>query len=138
MTTPIVLGAANLAATGRQITSYIVRGLAVMFLAFDAGVKVIRHPAAIEATATLGFPTETLPALGALQLILLALYCIPRTAPVAAVLWTGYLGGAVAIHVRAGSPMLTHTLFPVWVGALLWAGLALRNRRLVDFFTGRN
>jgi hypothetical protein len=62
-------------------------------------------------------------------LVLLALYLIPRTAILGAVLWTGYLGGAVVIHLRINDPWLSHTLFPVYVGIFLWAGLWLRDRR---------
>jgi hypothetical protein len=61
---------------------------------------------------------------------LLALYLIPRTAPIGAILWTGYLGGAIASHVRAGNPLFTHMLFPIYIAALLWAGLWLRDRRV--------
>ena len=60
----------------------------------------------------------------------LALYLLPQTAVLGAILWTGYLGGAVATHVRIGNPMLSHALFPVYVGALLWLGLWLRDARL--------
>ena len=63
----------------------------------------------------------------------LALYLIPRTARVGVVLLTGFLGGAVASHVRVGDPLLTHVLFPIYVAALLWAGLALRDARLRAF-----
>jgi hypothetical protein len=57
-------------------------------------------------------------------------YLVPRTSLVGAVLWTGYLGGAIATHVRVGSPLLTHTLFPIYVAALVWGGLWLRDSRL--------
>ena len=60
----------------------------------------------------------------------LVTYVIPRTSVLGAVLWTGYLGGAVAIHVRAGSPLFSHTLFPIYVAAFLWGGLWLRDRRV--------
>lgn len=55
---------------------------------------------------------------------------LPRTSVLAAILWTGYLGGAVATHVRIGNPLFSHILFPVYVAALLWLGLWLRDRRL--------
>ena len=63
----------------------------------------------------------------------LALYLIPLTARVGVVLLTGFLGGAMASHVRVGDPLLTHVLFPIYVAALLWAGLALRDARLRAF-----
>jgi hypothetical protein len=57
-------------------------------------------------------------------------YLVPRTAVVGAVLWTGYLGGAIATHVRVGNPLLSHTLFPIYVAVLLWGGLYLRDSRV--------
>ena len=108
----------------------IVSGLAVLFLAFDAGMKLFAMPAAVEGTAQLGYPASALLGIGIVQLVCLALYLIPRTAVLGAVLWTGYLGGAVATHVRVESPLFTHTLFPVYVAAMLWAGLWLRDRRV--------
>jgi len=65
-----------------------------------------------------------------IELVCLALYLVPRTAVLGAVLWTGYLGGAVATHVRIGSPLFSHVLFPLYVAALLWVGLWLRDRSL--------
>lgn len=65
-----------------------------------------------------------------LQLVLLVCYLVPRTAPLGAILWTGYLGGAIATHVRLLNPLFTHILFPVYVAALLWGGLWLRDARV--------
>lgn len=109
---------------GRALTA-----IALVFLVFDASVKLLQRPEAIEGTVALGYPASVLVPLGLLQLTLLALYLIPRTALLGAVLWTGYLGGAVATHVRVGNPIASHILFPVYVGALLWGGLWLRDRR---------
>ena len=83
-----------------------------------------------DGTAQLGSQPHHLPILGAIQLACLALYLLPRTAPLGAVLWTGYLGGAIAVHVRVGNPLFTHVLFPTYVAALLWGGLWLRDRRV--------
>ena len=69
-------------------------------------------------------------AIGALELLCVALYLVPRTAVLGAMLLTAYLGGAVATHTRVASPLLTHTLFPVYVAVLLWTGLVLRESRL--------
>ena len=107
-----------------------VSALPVVFLALDAGLKLWRLPAAVAGTVQLGYPPEVVLPLGLLQAVLLALYVMPRTGVLGAVLWTGYLGGAVATHVRLGNPWLTHILFPVIVGGLLWLGLWLRDGRV--------
>ena len=108
----------------------ILSGWAVLFLAFDAGIKVLALPPAVEATTQLGLRASTLVGIGLIELFCLAVYLIPRTALIGAVLWTGYLGGAIATHVRVGSPLFTHTLFPIYVAALLWGGLWLRDGRV--------
>lgn len=106
----------------------ILSGLVVLFLAFDAAIKLLEVPAAVEATAKIGFPPGTLFTLGVIQLICLIVYLVPRTAVLGAVLWTGYLGGAVATHLRTGGPAFS-LVFPFLVAALLWGGLWLRDRR---------
>jgi hypothetical protein len=111
--------------TGRILT-----GLAVLFLLFDATMKLLQPVEAIKGTTDLGWPVEVILPLGILQLILLALYLIPRTSIFGAILWTGYLGGAIATHVRIGNPLFTHILFPIYIALLLWGGLWLRDRRL--------
>ncbi len=108
----------------------VLSALGVLFLAFDATLKVLRLPAAVEGTTQLGYPASVLLGLGLLQVACLVLYLVPRTAVLGAVLWTGYLGGAVATHVRVGHPLFSHVLFPVYVATLLWAGLWLRDRRV--------
>jgi len=74
------------------------------------------------------------PALGVVLLACVALYLTPRVAPLGAMLLTGYLGGAVAMHVRIGDPLFSHTLFPVYVGVMIWAGLMLRDSRVRKLF----
>jgi len=111
--------------TGRVIT-----GLVTLFLLFDATVKVLALPLAVDATTQLGYAARVVVPLGVLQVVLLVLYLVPRTAVLGAVLWTGYLGGAVATHLRVGAPFLGQTLFPTYVGALLWGGLWLRDATL--------
>ena len=105
-------------------------GLGVLFLAFDAIVKLLQLQVAVETTMQLGYPSHVIPMLGMLQLVCLVLYVVPRTAVLGAVLWTGYLGGAIATHVRVESPLFSHTLFPVYIAALLWLGLWFRDQRL--------
>ncbi|MGH7578762.1 MAG: DoxX family protein [Gemmatimonadales bacterium] len=104
--------------------------LAILFLLFDTVIKLIQHPSAVEGTMKLGYPEGVILGIGIVELLCLALYAYPRTAVTGAVLLTGYLGGAIATHVRIGSPLLSHTLFPIYVAALLWGGLYLREERL--------
>ena len=111
-------------------TGRVLSALAVLFLTFDATMKLMRNPMAVAGTKQLGYPEQVVFTLGVIQAICLALYLIPRTAVLGAILWTGYLGGAVATHVRVGDPLFTHILFPTYVAALLWGGLVLRNQRL--------
>jgi DoxX-like family len=115
----------------------ILSGLAVLFLLFDATLKVLQLPVAVQGTRELGYPESVILGLGIVQLVCLVLYLVPRTSVLGAVLWTGYLGGAVATHVRIGHPLFSHVLFPVYVAALLWAGLWLRDERLRAVFPMR-
>ncbi|HYG69347.1 MAG TPA: DoxX family protein [Anaeromyxobacteraceae bacterium] len=107
----------------------VLSGVGVAFLLFDAAIKVLQAPQAIEGTVQLGWPAHLLFGIGVLQLVLLVVYLVPRTAILGAILWTGYLGGAVATHVRLENPLFSHVLFPTYVAALLWAGLWLRDAR---------
>ena len=112
------------------IGGYVCTGLAGLFLTFDAVLKLLRLPVATEATTALGYPASTVFWIGLVQAVALALYLVPRIAVLGALLLTGHLGGAIATHVRVGSPMASHTLFPIYVAAILWAGLYLREPRL--------
>lgn len=108
----------------------IMSGIAVLFLLFDAAMKLARVQPVLEATAKLGYPTSIAFALGLLLLTCVVIYTIPRVSVLGAILLTGYLGGAVASHVRIGDPMFSHALFPVYIAVLLWGGLYLRESRL--------
>ena len=108
----------------------VLSALAVLFLTFDATMKLLRLPMAIDGTTELGYPASVVFPLGIVQVVCLILYLLPRTSVFGAVLWTGYLGGAIATHVRLGNPLFTHVLFPVYVALLLWGGLWLRDTRL--------
>jgi hypothetical protein len=111
-------------------TGVVLSSLAVLFLLMDATMKLLRLPAAVQGTKQLGYPENVVFVLGVIQLVCLILYLVPRTAVLGAILWTGYLGGAVATHVRVGNPLFSHILFPTYVAALLWGGLWLREQRL--------
>jgi hypothetical protein len=112
------------------ITGRVLSGIAVLFLLFDAIGKLLRPAAVLEGTTQLGWPVSVILPLGIIQMVCLVAYLIPRTSLLGAILWTGYLGGAVATHVRIGNPLFSHMLFPVYIAALLWLGLWLRARRL--------
>jgi hypothetical protein len=108
----------------------IISGLAVLFLTFDCTIKVLQLAPAMSGTSQLGYPTSAVLGIGIVELICLAVYLIPRTSVLGAILLTGYLGGAIATHVRVGSPLATHVLFPIYVAALIWGGLFLRDLRV--------
>ena len=108
----------------------ILTGLAVAFLIFDTVVKLNISKEAVEATAQLGWSVRHMPILAAIEVVCLTLYLIPRTAPIGALLWTGYLGGAIATHLRVDNPLFSHILFPIYVAALIWGGLYLRDARV--------
>ena len=104
--------------------------IGVLFLGLDGAMKVAQVRAVMEGMPQLGWPAHLALPLGVLLLACTALYAIPRTAILGAVLLTGYLGGAIATHARVGSPLFSHVLFPVYVAAILWGGLWLRDARV--------
>lgn len=106
--------------------------LVSLFLAMDAGGKLFAPAMMIANSPPLGLPTDIgfHRLLGAILVGSLALFLYPRTALLGAILLTGYLGGAVAIHTRVGSPLLSHTMFGVYLGVLLWAALWCRRPAL--------
>jgi hypothetical protein len=108
----------------------IMSALAVLFLLFDSVIKVMKLAPAVEGTTELGYPESVVVGIGIIELVCLAVYLIPRTTVLGAVLLTGYFGGAIASHVRIGSPLFTHVLFPIYVAVLIWGGLFLREGRL--------
>jgi DoxX-like family len=124
--------------TGLALTA-----LVTLFLLMDAAMKLVPLPVVLETMGQLGWPADAAVArlLGVITLISLALYLWPRTSVLGEILLTAYLGGAVATHTRIGSPLLSHILFGVYVGVLVWAGLWLRNpalRALIPLSSGRS
>jgi len=122
---------------GKVWTGRVLSGLAGAFLIFDCGMKLLQLAPAVEGTAQLGYPTGVVMAIGLIQLVCLITYLVPRTSVLGAILLTGYLGGAVATHVRIASPLFSHILFPLYVAALIWGGLYLRDRRVRAIFAPR-
>lgn len=115
---------------GRLWTSRVLAAAAVLLLLFDAAIKLAVIPPVVDAFAKLGIPVALAQGIGVLELFCVALFLFPATSALGAVLLTGFLGGAIAIHVRVGDPLLSHVLFPVYVGALLWTALFLRDARI--------
>ncbi|WP_201834597.1 DoxX family protein [Microvirga zambiensis] len=113
-------------------TGRVLSGLVVLFLLFDAAIKLVPLQVVIDTVIPLGWPTDatTWRALGIVLIASALLYAYPRTSVLGAILITAYLGGAVATHMRVGSPLFSHTLFGVYLGVLLWAGLWLRDPRV--------
>ena len=121
---------ADVASTKRRWAGRTMTALPVLFLLFDSVIKLIRIDPVAQSFTQLGYPIHLAVAIGVIELVCLAAYVVPRSSVLGAILLTGYLGGAVATHVRVGSPLWTHVLFPIYVAALLWGGLYLREGRL--------
>ena len=113
----------------RLVMGHALSAVAVSFLLFDSAIKLVKIAPVIESFEQLGYSPAIAREIGWLELICLVLYVVPRTAPFGAVLLTGFLGGAIATHVRVGDPLFSHVLFPVYMGVLLWGGLFLRDER---------
>jgi len=113
-------------------TGLIMSGLVILFLLFDGGIKLVPLEIVTQTSGEIGLPPDASFArlLGVLTLIGVALYAIPQTSVLGAILLTGYMGGAIATHLRIDSPLFSHTLFGVYLGLLIWGGLYLREPRL--------
>jgi hypothetical protein len=117
--------------TGRLLTI-----LTALFMALDGVMKIAKPPQVLEANLRLAYPVSTLTGIGIALLACTAVYLIPRTSILGAILLTGYLGGAVASNVRAGSGWF-ETIFPALFALLIWVGLCLRDRRLRSLLIGK-
>jgi DoxX-like family len=113
-------------------------GLAVAFMLFDGGIKLVPLSVVTETMGQIGWPTtpEMARGLGLLGLVCAALYAVPRTSLIGAILLTGYLGGAIATQLRIGAPLFSHVLFAVYLGMFVWGGLVLRDGRLRALLSG--
>ena len=112
------------------IAGWTLSGLLIAFLTFDTIIKLMVLDIVVETSADLGWGAGSAFPLGVVLAVCTILYAWPRTAVLGAVLLTAYLGGAVATHARIGSPLLTHTLFGVYLGLFAWGGLWLRDARV--------
>lgn len=115
-----------------RITGWTMSGLLIAFLLFDGAIKLVPLQIVLDTSAQLGLPADPTSAriLGVLTLLCTLLYAIPRTAVLGAILLTAYLGGAIATHFSAGSPLFSHLLFGVYLGIFAWGGLWFRDPRI--------
>jgi DoxX-like protein len=115
-----------------RLLGRILSGLVILFLLLDGAIKLVPWPVVTETLDRMGYgSSETLArSLGIITIVCTVLYSIPPTSILGAILVTGYLGGAIASHVRIGSPLFSHTLFGLYLGLMVWGGLWLRDRNL--------
>jgi hypothetical protein len=120
-------------------TGRILSGLVIAFLLLDGAIKLVPWPVVTQTMDQMGYgSSESLArTLGIITVVCTVLYAIPPTSMLGAILLTGYLGGAMASHVRIGSPLFSHTLFGLYLGLMLWGGLWLRDRTLRDLIPWR-
>ena len=116
----------------------IISAVPVLFLIFDGVGKLINPAPVVASFVQLGYPDSLAPGIGILELACAAIYAIPRTSVLGAILLTGFLGGAIAAHLRVGDPVFTHLFFPIYVGVLVWGGIFLREDRLYALVPLRN
>jgi hypothetical protein len=115
----------------RYRIGWILSSLAILFLVMDSTMKLLALNVVLESGAALGFTgADTARGLGIVLILCTILYAVPRTTVLGAILLTGYLGGAVATHVRVGNPLFSHVLFGIYLGVIVWAGIYLRDARL--------
>jgi hypothetical protein len=115
-------------------TGWALTVLFTLFMIFDAGIKLLQLDVVAKALAELGYRSDLGFIIGVIEAILLILYLHPRTSVLGAVLFTGLFGGAIAAHLRIGSPLFTHDLFGVYLGLFAWGGLWLRDEKLRAIF----
>ena len=115
-----------------RLLGRVLSGLVILFMLFDGAIKLVPWPVVTESMERIGYgSSETLArSLGVISIVCTVLYAIPPTSFVGAILLTGYLGGAMASHLRIGSPLLTHVLFGFYLGLMVWGGLWLRDGSL--------
>jgi len=120
------------ASRSARLLGRILSGLVIAFLLFDAAIKLVPLAVVTETMDRMGYgSSENLArSLGLITIVCTVLYSVPPTSILGAILLTGYLGGAIASHVRIGSPLFTHTMFGLYLGLMVWGGLWLRDKNL--------
>lgn len=117
-------------ATHKVWTGRVLSGLFILFmLGASIAPKFLMPDIAREASPQ-GVGGSAIPLIGGLELVATLLYAWWRTALLGAIMMTAILGGAIATHMNAGSPLFSHTLFGVWLGLVMWGGLWLRDADL--------
>jgi len=115
-------------------TGQVLSALVLLFMSFDGAIHLLRITPVVDAFRQLGYPLTAALPLGIIEIVCVALYLVPATRVIAAVLLTAYFGGAVATQVRAGAEWFP-VLFPVLLGALLWSGLSFSDGRVRRLLT---
>jgi hypothetical protein len=126
-----------MSAKAMRWTGWTLTGLFVAFMLMDVAIKWLRLPIVDESMVALGFQPGVGFWIGVLETILLILYVVPRTSVLGAILFMAVFGGAIAAHLRNGDPLLSHDLFGVYLGAIMWGGLWLRDPALRAVFPVR-
>jgi hypothetical protein len=122
---------------GKLWTARIMGGLVIIFMLMDSIFKLIPNEMVTAGSVELGYQAHHIPVMGVLGFISILLFIIPRTQILGAILLTGYFGGAIATHVRLDNPLFSHILFPVYLGALAWGSLWLKNETLRRLIAGK-
>ena len=128
----------TLSSSAKTKIGWILTGLVSLFLAVDAFGKIARIPQVLEACTKLGFSESVVPTIGFVLLVGLVLFLIPKTKFLGAIYLTGFLGGAVATNLRAGTPLFSNVLFPVYFGGLIWIGILLRDPNIATVLIGNS
>ncbi len=133
MTTTAHASRPSTVAAPRRTAVRVGRGISwflAAFLTFDAVIHILNIAPVVDGSRRLGFDVDVMPWIGVLELALVVLYVVPRSAVLGAVLLTGYLGGAFCAQLRIDAPLFSTLLFPIYVGVALWVGLWLRDERV--------
>ena len=111
--------------TGRTLSL-----ISTAFLLFDSVIHILKIPAVVDAFNQIGLPLSMSVPIGIISLLCVLVYNIPKTSVLGAILLTGYLEERSAANFRAGTPLFSNILFPVYFGIVIWLGLWLREPRL--------